>query len=123
MDQDLHTYATSREGEPLLSVRDLRLAVKLASLLRDQEFRVYHRLIANVRESQMNDAQRLMYARLKKKEVRMKERELTEKEVELQIEEEKRIEMKCLKEGMRLVVRQKLFSQRYQGGGTATPDD
>jgi hypothetical protein len=56
MDQDLHTYATSREGEPLLSVRDLRLAVKLASLLRDQEFRVYHRLIANVRESQMNDA-------------------------------------------------------------------
>jgi dephospho-CoA kinase len=85
MDQDLHTYANSLEGEPLLSVRDLRLAVKLASLLRDQEFRVYHRLIANVRESQMNDAQRLMYARLKKKEVRMKERELSEKEVELQI--------------------------------------
>lgn len=110
MDQDLHTYGTSIDGDSLLSVRDLRLAVKLASLLRDQEFRVYHRLIANVRESQMNDAQRLMYARLKKKEVRMKERELTEKEVELQIEEEKRIEMKCLKEGMRLVVRQKLFS-------------
>ena len=83
MDQDIHTYANSLEGEPLLSVRDLRLAVKLASLLRDQEFRVYHRLIANVRESQMNDAQRLMYARLKKKEVRMKERELSEKEVEL----------------------------------------
>jgi len=33
--------------------------------------------------------------------------------------------MKCLKEGMRLVVRQRLFSQRYQGGGGngATPDD
>jgi ATPase subunit of ABC transporter with duplicated ATPase domains len=66
-----------------------------------------------------------MYARLKKKEVRMKERELSEKEVELQIEEERRIEMKCLKEGLRLVTRQRLFSQRYQGGGTgaAPPDD
>ena len=103
-------------------MRDLRLAVKLASLLRDQEFRVYHRLLANVRESQMNDAQRLMYARLKKKEVRMNERELSEKEVELQIEEERRIEMKCLKEGLRLVTRQRLFSQRYQGGGGATDD-
>lgn len=104
-------------------MRDLRLAVKLASLLRDQEFRVYHRLLANVRESQMNDAQRLMYARLKKKEVRMKERELSEKEVELQIEEERRIEMKCLKEGLRLVTRQRLFSQKYQGGGGGATED
>ena len=46
-----------------------------------------------------------MYARLKKKEVRLKERELSEKEIELQLEEEKRIELKCLKEGIRLVVR------------------
>lgn len=39
----------------MLSVKDMRLAVKLACLLRDQELRVYHRTIANVRESQMND--------------------------------------------------------------------
>ena len=46
-----------------------------------------------------------MYARLKKKELRLKERELTEKELDLQIEEEKRIELKTLREGLRLVVR------------------
>ena len=86
-------------------MRDLRLAVKLACILRDQEYRVYHRMLGNIRESQMNDAQKLMYARLKKKEVRLKERELSEKEVELQLEEEKRIELKCMKEGIRLVVR------------------
>lgn len=34
-----------------LSLRDLRLVVKLANLLRDQEYRVYHGSLLNLRES------------------------------------------------------------------------
>ena len=46
-----------------------------------------------------------MYARLKKKEERLRDRELSEKELEMQVIEEKRIELKCFKEGMGLVIR------------------
>ena len=46
-----------------------------------------------------------MFSKIKKREQKMRERELSEKEVEIQVDEERRIELKCFKEGLRLVIR------------------
>ncbi len=46
-----------------------------------------------------------MYARIKKREERMKEHEMSEKERELQLVEDRRIEVKSMQEGLRLVLR------------------
>jgi hypothetical protein len=69
--------------EELLSLKDLRLAVKLATLIRDQEMRIYHRKLVNVRESQMRTSLKAMYAKIKKKEDRIKDRDLSEKDLQL----------------------------------------
>jgi len=52
----------------LLSLRDLRLVVKLSNIIREQESKVYYSNVLSLRESQMNESLRLMYAKTKKKE-------------------------------------------------------
>jgi|LauGreDrversion4_2_1035121.scaffolds.fasta_scaffold04863_11 hypothetical protein len=62
----------------------------------------------------MVESEKHLYAKMKKREEKMREKEATDKDVERQIEEEKRIELKTLQEGMRLVCRQKLFAMEWE---------
>ena len=101
----IETQSKDLDDHHLLSLKDLRLVVKLACLLRDQELRVYHRQLSTVRESQMNESEKHLYSKMKRREQKVKEKEVTDKDVEIQIDEEKRIELKTLQEGMRLVCR------------------
>jgi hypothetical protein len=55
--------------------------VKLACLLRDQELRVFHRALSTVRESQMNENEKHLYSKMKKRDERVKEKEFTDKDV------------------------------------------
>ena len=110
----IQTQSTDLDDRHLLTLKDLRLVVKLACLLRDQELRVYHRQLSTVRESQLAESEKHLYSKMKRREEKVKEKEVNEKDVERQIEEEKRIELKTLQEGMRLVCRQKLFAMEWE---------
>lgn len=110
----IQTQSTDLDDRHLFTLKDLRLVVKLACLLRDQELRVYHRHLSTFRESQLADSEKHLYSKMKRREEKMREKEFTEKDVERQIDEEKRIELKTLQEGMRLVCRQKLFAMEWE---------
>ena len=62
----------------------------------------------------MNESEKHMYSKMKRREQKIKEKEVTDKDIEIQIDEEKRIELKTLQEGMRLVCRQKLFAMEWE---------
>jgi hypothetical protein len=62
----------------------------------------------------MNESEKHLYSKMKRREQKIREKEVTDKDVERQIEEEKRIELKTLQEGMRLVCRQKLFAMEWE---------
>lgn len=69
----------------------------------------------------MNESEKHLYSKMKRREQKVKEKEVTDKDIERQIEEEERIELKTLQEGMRLVCRQKLFAmewERYTSDGS-----
>lgn len=51
--------------EDMMSIRDLRLVAKLASLIREQERRVYYEQLLNLRESQMSESQKNMFTKLR----------------------------------------------------------
>jgi len=78
----IETQSKDLEDCHLLSLKDLRLVVKLACLLRDQELRVYHRQLSTVRESQMNESEKHLYSKMKRREQRVREKEVTDKDVE-----------------------------------------
>jgi len=66
-----------------MSIRDLRLVVKLASLIRDQERRVYYEQLLNLRESQMSESQKNMFTKLRGRNERLAELARSERDFEI----------------------------------------
>jgi hypothetical protein len=44
----------------------------------------------------MNESEKHLYSKMKRREQKIKEKEVTDKDIEIQIDEEKRIELKTL---------------------------